>query len=152
MRRPHVIGLIVVGIVVFLVISAFLARAFSVGDAEDAALTSVVKAEARGDTAGVISLLTGCRADAACRARAATLTATLRHAGGVRIAELNPSSTFSLTSTLGTARVAWLVGSSLPRTQCVRVRHAGSVFSGFRVELLKISLRIVTDATCPARF
>jgi hypothetical protein len=152
MRRPYVIGLIGLGIVVFLVISAFLARAFSVGDAEDAAITSLVKAEARGDTAGLISLLTGCRTDVACRAQAATVTATLRHPGVVKIAEINPSSTFSLTSTLGTARVAWLAGSSLPRTQCVRVRHAGSVFSGFRVELLKVSRRIVTDAECPAHF
>jgi hypothetical protein len=152
MRRPHVIGLIVLAIVLFLVISTFLARAFSVGDAEQAAITSLVQAEAHGDTGAVISLQTGCSADDACRARAAALTAALRHPGIVRIAEINPSSTFSLASTLGTARVAWLAGSSLPRTQCLRVRHAGSIFSGFRVELLKVSPRIVTDAECPAHF
>jgi hypothetical protein len=152
MRRPHVIALIGLAVVLFLVISALLARAFSVGDAEDAAITDLVKAEARGDTTGVISLISGCRTDSACRARAATLTATLRHPGAVSIAEINPSSTFSVTSTLGTARVAWLAGSSLPRTQCVRVRHAGSVLTGFTVQLLTASRRIVTDAECPKRF
>ena len=58
MRRRNVIGLIVLGILLFLVISALLTRALSVGDAEDAAITSLVKAEARGDSAGVISLIT----------------------------------------------------------------------------------------------
>lgn len=152
MRRRYVIASVGLAIVLFLAISAILARAFSVGDAEQAAITDLVKAEARGDTTAVISLVTGCSADAACRARAATLTATLRHPGAVRIAVINPSSTFSITSTLGTARVAWLAGASRPRTQCVRVRHAGSVLQGFTVELLKVSRRIVTDAGCPKTF
>lgn len=152
MRRPLVLGLIALGVIIFLAISALLARAFSVTSAEDAAITALVRAEAGGDTATVISLIVGCRQSTACRARAATLTATLHHPGSVEIAQIQESSGFSLTSTLGTARVAWLVGSSLPRTQCVRVRHAGDVLSGFTVELLKVSRRIVTDADCPARF
>jgi hypothetical protein len=152
MRRPYVIASIGLAVVLFLVISALLARAFSVADAEDAAITDLVKAEASGDTADVISLISGCHTTPACRAQAATLTATLHHPGAVSIAEINPSSSFSVTSTLGTARVAWLAGSSLPRTQCVRVRHAGNVLTGFTVELLTVSRRIVTDAECPARF
>lgn len=151
-RRRYVIGLIGLGIVLFLAISTLLARAFTVGDAEDAAITSLVKAEASDNTAGVISLITGCHASAACRTRAAQVTAALHHPGTVSIAEINPSSTFSLGSTLGTARVAWLAGSSLPRTQCLRVRHAGSVISGFEVQLLKVSQRIATDGTCPSHF
>ena len=84
-------------------------------DAEDAAITSLVQAEARGDTAEVISLITGCRASAACRARAAANAAALRHRGKVSIAEINPSSTFSVAlAPLGTARVAWVAGDSLP--------------------------------------
>jgi hypothetical protein len=152
MRRAHVIGLIGFSVVVFLALSALLTRALSVGDAENSAIADLLRAEARGDTAGVISLITGCRANAACRERAAIVTATLDHPGAVRIALLNPSSTFSITSTLGTARVAWLAGSSLPRTQCVRVRHAGNVLEGFTVQLLEVSRRIATDGTCPRRF
>ena len=46
--------------------------------------------------------------------------------------------------------MAWDVGWSLPIVQCVRVRRAGNVLSGLRVELLEISPRIKTDADCPA--
>jgi hypothetical protein len=152
MRRRHVIAAIGVAVVLFLVISALLARAFNVGDAENAAITTLVQAEARGDTAEVISLITGCRASAVCRARAAANAAALRHPGKVGIAEINPSSTFSVTSTQGTARVAWVVGNSLPRVQCLRVRHAGSVLAGFTIELLTVSRRIASDADCPIRF
>ncbi len=152
MRRRHLIGLIVLGVVVFLAISALLARAFTVGDAESAAITDLVRAEARGDASTVISLISGCRSDSACRARAAQVSAAFRRPGTVSIIELNASSNFSLASTLGTARVAWLAGSSLPRVQCVRVRHAGNVIQGFQVELLEVSARIKSDRVCPARF
>ncbi|MGH2859267.1 MAG: hypothetical protein ACRDMJ_17475 [Solirubrobacteraceae bacterium] len=152
MRRLYVISLIVLGVVLFLAISALLARAFSVSGAEDAALTNLVRAEGRGDTAAVIALISDCAGSPACRARAAQLTATLRHSGNVATAQIQNSSSFSLRSTVGTARVVWIAGASLPRTQCVRVRHAGNVISGFRIELLKVSRRIVTDADCPSRF
>jgi hypothetical protein len=152
MRRRYVIASIGVAVVLFLVISALLARAFNVGDAENAAITSLVQAEARGDSAEVISLIAGCRASAACRARAAAVTVALRHPGNVSIAEINPSSTFSVTSTQGTARVAWVAGGSLPRVQCLRVRHAGNVLQGFTIELLTVSRRIASDADCPSRF
>ncbi|MGH2895952.1 MAG: hypothetical protein ACRDPM_22160 [Solirubrobacteraceae bacterium] len=152
MRRRWLIAAIVLGVIVFLAIATLLTRAFNVGDAEDAAITSLVQAEARGDTAEVISLITGCRSNPACRARARANTAALRHSGKVSIAEVNPSSTFSVTSTLGTARVAWVAGDSLPRVQCLRVRHAGSVIEGFTIQLLVVSRRIASDADCPSRF
>jgi hypothetical protein len=144
--------LIAVGVILFLAISALLARAFSVSSAEEAAITSLVRAEARGDQSSVIALITRCRSDASCRARAATVTSTLRHRGSVTIIQINPSSNFSLGSTLGTARVAWTVGNSLPRVQCLRVRHAGNILSGFRVALLEVSQRIRSNADCPKRF
>ncbi|HET9103453.1 MAG TPA: hypothetical protein VFN55_08870 [Solirubrobacteraceae bacterium] len=152
MRRPAIIAAIVAAVAVFLVLSALLARALSVGGAEDAALTDLVRAEARGDTAAVIAAVTGCRAHTACRARAAALTASLQHPGQIQIAEINPSSGFALGATLGTARVAWVVGGSLPRVQCVRVRHTGNVISGFGIELLRVSLRIRSNADCPSRY
>jgi hypothetical protein len=152
MRRRWIVTAIVVGVVAFLAIATLLTRAFNVGDAENAAITSLVQAEARGDTAQVISLITGCARDPACRARAAANTAALRHPGKVVIAEINPSSTFSVASTAGTARVAWLAGSSLPRVQCLHVRHAGSVIEGFTIQLLVVSRRIASDADCPKRF
>ncbi len=152
MRRSYRIVLIVVAVVLFLFISGLLARAFSVGGAENDAITSLVRAEARGDGEAVVGLIEGCRANSSCRASAIGLATRLRHPGTVSIAQLNPSASFSLGSTLGTARVAWFAGGSTPRVQCIRIRHAGNVLSGFRVELLTVSRRIAGGADCPAQF
>lgn len=151
MRRLYLF-LIVAAVIVFLVISALLARAFSVGGAEDSALTALVRAEARGDPAGVVALISGCATSPGCRARATAVATSLRHPGSVSIIQITQSSGFALGGTLGTARVAWLVGSSLPRVQCARVRHTGDVLSGFQVELLKVSVRIHSNADCPSHF
>ena len=152
LRRRRLIGVIALGLVVFLVISGLLARVLSVGGAEQSAITSLVQAEARGDTAAMINQIQGCAGNAACRQRVAFDARYLTRTGSIKILELNPSSGFSLISTVGTARVAWRAGNSLPVVQCVRVRRAGNVLSGMRVELLKISARIKTDADCPARY
>jgi hypothetical protein len=152
MRRLYVISLIGLGLILFLVVSALLARALSVGGAEDSAITELVKAEAGGNQRGVVSDIFGCRTDPACRSRATAITASLRRAGSVSIIQIQPSTGFSLGGTLGTARVAWLAGGSLPRVQCVRVRHSGDVLQGFRVELLRVSVRIRSNADCPPRY
>jgi hypothetical protein len=152
MRRRNVLLLIVAGVVVFLVVSALLARALSVGGAEDSAITSMVRSEAKGDVPALQSAITGCATDAACQARAAANATSLKRPGSVSIIQIQQSAGFSLSSTLGTARVVWLAGSSLPIVQCVRVRHAGNVLEGFKIELLVVSRRIKTDADCPSRF
>jgi hypothetical protein len=152
MRRATLIGLIAGGVVLFLVVSALLARALSVGGAENSAITDLVRAEARGDRAGVVAAITGCRSDPACQARAAAVTSALGRAGGVQIIEINGSTGFALGGTVGTARVAWLAGGSLPRVQCVRVRNTGNVLTGFSIQLLKVSVRIRSNADCPSHF
>ena len=152
MRRPLLIGLIVLGLVLFLGISALLARAFSVNGAEQAAITSLVQAEARGDSSAMVTEILGCGRSAACRRRVSQDAAKLTRPGHVTILELNQSAGFSLTSTLGTARVAWRAGNGLPIVQCVRVRRTGNVLSGQRVELLEVSRRIKTSGDCPARY
>ena len=152
MRRRTLVSLIVAVVVAFLVLSALLARGLSVGGAEDAAITDVVKAEARGDAGGVVGLIDGCRATPACRARATVVSDALKRSGTVSIIQIQPSAGFSLTSTLGTARVAWLVGSSLPRVQCLRVHRVGNLLQGFTVKLLRVSVRITSDHACPAHF
>jgi hypothetical protein len=145
--------LIAAGLVVFLAVSAMLARVWSAQGAESAAIITLVKDEAHGDQAGVIAQITGCRGDAVCRARAAVNVAALRRPGAVLIITLQPSTGFSLVGSTGIARVAWLVGSSLPIVQCVLVRRAGNAISGLRVRLLRVSLRIhPSNRPCPARF
>jgi hypothetical protein len=151
-RRRNVILLIGLAVIVFLAVSALLARAFSVGGAENATITDLVRDEASGRTAQIEATISGCRTDPGCRARVAQNVAALRRPGGVQIIQITPSSGFSLGATVGIARVAWLAGSSKPIVQCLRVRHDGDVLQGFRIEVLKLSLRIRSDADCPARF
>lgn len=151
MRRAHVLA-IAAAIVVFLVISALLARAFSANGAEQAAITSLVQAEARGDVNAILDDISGCRASPACRRRAASNAARLKRAGSVSILSLNPSTSFSISGTEGTARVAWKAADPYPITQCVRVRRTGNVLSGLHVDLLAVTPRLASDAVCPARF
>ena len=152
MRRGPKILLILVSATAFLAISGLLARALSLGGAEQSAITTLLQAEARGDSRGVIATIDGCDASAACRARASAVAAALRHPGTVSVIDFQPSSGFTLGSTLGTARVAWIAGNSLPRVQCVRVRNSGDVLSGFRVHLLKISVKIPGGKDCPKHY
>jgi hypothetical protein len=151
-RRRVRIGVIAFVVLVFLVISALLARVLSLEGAERSAITSLIQAEARGGAAAMSARIEGCRSSAVCRARVAIDAAALRRVGAVKILQINTSAGFSLGSTLGTARVAWRAGDALPVVQCVRVRRAGNALSGQRIELLEISGRIGTSADCPARY
>lgn len=151
MRRLY-IALIVLGVVLFLAVSALLARVFSVDGAERGAITSLVQAEARGQEAQVVSSIYRCAGSEACRTRVAGAAAPLRRSGSVTIIQIEPSAGFSLGSTLGIARVAWEAGSSLPVVQCIRVRRAGNALRGLEVRLLAVSARIESDSDCPTRF
>jgi hypothetical protein len=151
MRRIYVVG-IAVGLLLFLVISAFLARVLSANGAEQSAITALIRDEARGDTGALLGDISGCRADPVCRQRVAENAAALKHPGSISILTLQPSTSFSIAGTLGTARVAWNVGGSLPIVQCVRVRRTGNAISGLRVELLDVTPRIQSDADCPTSF
>jgi hypothetical protein len=150
-RRRLLIALIALGVLVFLAVSAVLARVFSVDGAERSAILSLLGAEARGDANELARLIRGCAASPVCRAGAARDAGALKRSGGVTILKLDPSAGFSLTSTLGTARVVWNVGPSLPIVQCVRVRRAGNAISDWHIELLAISPRLKSDAVCPSR-
>ena len=151
MRRAWVIVAGLVGLALFLLVSAILARVFSLDGAEGAAITMLVKDEAAGNEPGAVSRIRGCAAQPSCRARVGANVAALARPGQVSIIQIQPSAGFSLSSTVGTARVAWKVGSSLPIVQCVRVRRAGDAISGFRVQLLAVTPRLKTDADCPKR-
>jgi hypothetical protein len=152
MPRSILLVLIALGVVLFLGISALLARVFSVDSAERSAITALVQDEARGNRAAAIARIDGCAASASCRARVAYDVALLTRPGPVSILQITTSSGFSLTSTVGTARVAWRTPASLPIVQCLRVRRAGNALSGLRVQLLQLSSRIYSNADCPARF
>jgi hypothetical protein len=146
------LGLVALGVVLFVAISIGLARVFGANGAEQSAITSLVKAEAAGDQQTMLTLIHGCSDSAGCRTRVAENAVSLKRPGAVTVIQLQPSTSFSLGGMLGTARVAWRAGSSLPIVQCVRVRRAGDVIGGLTVQLLEISVRIKSDSSCPARY
>jgi hypothetical protein len=152
MRRRYLLSLIVLGVVLFVAISIGLARVFGANGAEQSAITALVKAEAAGDQQAMLARVKGCAQAPSCRARVAENALNLKRPGTVTIIQLEPSTSFSLGGTLGTARVAWKTGTSLPIVQCVRVRRSGDVFGGLTVQLLEISARIRSDSGCPARY
>src|SRR5437763_11964338 len=152
MRRRYMLALVALGVVLFVAISVGLARVFGANSAEQSAITSLVKAEAAGDQQAMLALIDGCSASAGCRTRVAENAVDLKRPGAVTVIQLQPSTSFSLGGTVGTARVAWRADSSLPIVQCVRVRRAGDVFGGLTVQLLEISVRIKSDSSCPARY
>jgi hypothetical protein len=152
MRRRYLLSLVALGVLLFVVISAGLARVFGANGAEQSAITSLVKAEAAGDQSAMLARIQGCSQSATCRTRVANNAATLKHAGRVSIIQLQPTTSFSLGGLTGTARVAWSADSSLPIVQCVRVRRSGNLFAGLNVQLLEISVRIKSDSACPAHY
>jgi hypothetical protein len=153
MRRRHKrLALIALSTVLFLTVSAVLARALSEPGAERDEITTLVQAEARGDAAAMLDRLQSCRASAACTSRVREDIAALMRPGTVSILALDTSTGFALGGGVGTARVAWKTPASLPIVQCVRVRRTGNALTGLHVELLEISRRIPSASDCPRTY
>lgn len=149
--RPARLALIAVAVLAFLAISALLARVLSANTGERAAIVQLLDAEARGDARGLTALLSGCRAEPACRSSAQANAGRLRRAGRVQVLAYDPSTRFSIAGSRGVARVAWRVAPGLPVVQCVGVRREGDPISGLRVGLTALSAPIRGDASCPGR-
>jgi hypothetical protein len=135
-------------VLVFLAFSALLARALGGAGAERSAVTGVVRAEARGDAPAALAAMPACRKEPACAAVVTDAVAKLRRPGDVQILAYDPSVRVALAETIGTGRVAWRAGGSLPVVQCVRARRQGPV-DGAGVELLSISPPIGRESACP---
>ena len=151
-RRRSRLLLIALVVLVFLVLSAALARIYTSVSDERAAITILIEDEARGDQAGMLGLIHGCRSSPACRARVALDATSLRRASPVSVLQLTVSSSFPIVGGVGVARIAWKPAQGLPVTQCVRVRHGGNPLTGLTVELLELSAKIKTNGDCPKRF
>ena len=151
-RRRSRIALIALAVLLFVAISAVLARALSEPGAERDEITTLVVDQARGDGGAMIARLQDCRDRPACVARVHQDISALTRPGKVSILALDTSTGFALGGGEGTARVAWKTPASLPIVQCVRVRRTGNALSGLHVELLEISRRIPSTSGCPASF
>lgn len=146
-RRPAVLTAVVFGLVGFILASLVLARGLSAAGAERAQVLGLLRAQAAGDSAQVLSRLPACRREPACVSITRRRVAQLRRPGRVEILAFEPSVRVTPTLHTGTARVAWRAGAALPVVQCVRVRRQGPL-SGNAVELLSLSAPIPRTGSC----
>jgi hypothetical protein len=142
------IVLIVVGVALFVVISGLLAGFLSTEGVERNDEEKLLQAQAAGNFNGMLSHLSGCRANPSCVATTRLNAARLRRSGAVKILSLKSATAYSLTGATGTTRLAWTVIGKLPVVQCVKVRRTGSAIGGMTVRLLSLSAPIGNEADC----
>jgi hypothetical protein len=148
-RRPGRIALIVAAVAAFLAVSFELARFLTAESNERGQVYSLLEAQARGAAAEMLTRLSGCRADPACRAQVRANARKLRRRGDVKILAYHSTTAYALGSETGTTRVAWtVIGRGLPVVQCVTVRRSGSVLAARSVTLLRLSAPIAREGSC----
>jgi hypothetical protein len=144
------VAIIAGAILVFLGISALLARYLSVENDERDADLAVIEAEAHGEEKVLLDRLHGCRTQPRCVAavRANLANPRLRRPGAVKILQLESNTAYSLTGATGNTRLAWTVIGQLPVVQCVRVRRSGNFLTGLSVQTLYLSPPIPNEGGC----
>jgi hypothetical protein len=149
-QRRVLRALFAVAVLLVLVVSALLARFLTVENAERTDELALVRAEAKGDLAGMLAQLDGCRADPSClaSAKADARDPRVRRAGAVKILQLESPTAYSLSGASGRTRLAWTVIGTLPVVQCVDVRRTGDFLSGVHVHLLAIGAPISGEGRC----
>jgi hypothetical protein len=135
-------------VLVFVLISALLARFLSVENAERDKELALLQAQARGDVSAMLAQLTGCRESPACVATLEGNASRLRRPGAVKILSLKSTTSYSLAGATGKTRLAWTVIGRLPVVQCVEVRRTGTFLTGVKVALLSLSAPIANEADC----
>jgi hypothetical protein len=128
-------------LVAFLAVSVLVARWLSAEGAERAQVLRLLRAQARGDTAGMARELGRC--DAACR----RLAARLRRPGDVEIVRYDSATARSFGTKTGPTRVVWRTPSTLTVVQCVTVARSGSP-ADRRVRLTGLSGPIERQGSC----
>jgi len=150
-RRRRLL-LLALAVVVFVLISALLARVLSANGAERAAVIEVLNAQARGDASAVRGLIAHCAAGSPCQAQMSGVVARVRRPGRVLVLGYEASSGFSLGGTSGVARVAWRTDQAVkPVVQCVTVQRTGNPVTGLGIELMALSAPIGNETSCPAK-
>lgn len=149
-RRPRTIALIAVGAIAFLLVSFQLARFLTAAGGERDEVYRLLVDQARGDTAGMLERLDGCRSDARCRALVSANARRLRTTGDPKILSYDSSTQYALSETTGEARVAWAVVSrdGPAVVQCVTVTRSFDLLKGSSVSLRRLSAPIGNEAGC----
>jgi hypothetical protein len=149
-QRRLLRALFALGLIVILLVSVLLARLLSVENAERDAEVTLLQAQVRGDVAGMLGQLSGCRQSASCVAtvKANAANPRLRRTGAVKILQLEAPTAYSTFGATGKTRLAWTTIGKLPVVQCVEVRRTGNFFSGLHVKLLALSAPIDNEGKC----
>jgi hypothetical protein len=146
--RPIHVVLLILGVLLFLVISAVLARFLSTENVERDDVLALLQAEAAGNEAGMISRLSDCRTSPACLASVKANATSLHREGAVKILSLTSHTAYSLTGATAPTRVAWTVIGRLPTVQCAKVKRTGNAVTGVTVALVSLSAAIPNEADC----
>jgi hypothetical protein len=149
-RRRLLHALFVVCAVLVLFGGALLARFLSVENAERGDVVALLQAQAKGDLAGMLATLDGCRESPSClaSARVDASNPRLRRTGAIKVLQLESPTAYAMSGASGRTRVAWTVIGTLPVVQCVEVRRTGSFLAGIHVHLLAISAPIAGEGRC----
>ncbi len=146
--RPWHWAAIAALLVVFLAVSVLLARFLSTENVERDDILAVLQAQARGEAAGMLARLDGCRAKPTCVATVKADAQRLRQGGAVKILLLKSKTAYALSDATGKTRVAWTVIGKLPVVQCVQVRRTGDFLKGMSVTLESIGPQISGEGEC----
>ena len=133
-------------VVVFVAVSAVVARWLTVDGAERAKVERLLAAQARGDASAMLRELDGC--DGACAATARANARRLRRGGRVQIVAYESATSHALSADQGPTRVVWKTPDTLTVVQCVAVRRSGSVLAGVTVRLETLSAPRPRTAGC----
>ncbi len=142
-RRALLISL---AVLLFLGISAGLARFLSAENVERDTVLALLQDEVRGDRAAMLARLQAC--SGTCRTDVAQDAASLQGHGELKILNTDSHTAYSLTGASGQTRVAWKQGSRLPVVQCVLVRRTGDIVTGISVNVLAVGRPIPGTADC----
>jgi hypothetical protein len=140
--------LIVAGVLLFVAISAALARFLSVENVERDDLAALIDAQAKGDVDGMLRELSGCRERPACVASVRANASRLRRPGAPKILSVKSSTAYSLAGARGDTRLAWTVIGRLPVVQCVEVHRTGTALTGIGIALVSLGAPISNEGDC----
>ena len=141
------LAIIVACVVVFLGVSAVVARWLSADTDERAQVVELLRAQARGDADDMLRRLE-CR-DAACEEVVRANARKLRGRGELKVALYQSATAHALGSRTKFTRVVWFTPDRLTTVQCVLVRRTGNVLAGTSVSLLRLSAPIGRESSCP---
>ena len=137
---------LVAGAAAFVVVSLLVARWLLADGAERSEVEALLRAQARGDVAGMARRLEGC--DEPCRSGLGRLATRLRSDGDLEIVRYDSRTSHATGPETAPTRVVWTAPGILPTVQCVVVRRTGTALSGPRVTLLRLSAPIGRQDPC----